>query len=626
MSAPPLYIADAQSIALSHAPSALPARSSSPLDALGMRLAADVTAQRPHPPFPAAIKDGFAIAAGAGAGARDVIGASRAGASAEQPALAPHQSTYVTTGAPMPPGMDAVVQIESARQLPEGTAAIPESPKITFDKPLASGAEVRAVGSDIPLGALVLRAHDTIGPAEVGLLTTVGCSQVDVFRRPRVGVLSTGDELVDSLRTPPIAAPSSGAIFDCNRPMLLGLAAAAGAEPVDLGIAADTLSDLTERLDAAVQDVDVLVTSGGVSMGDRDLIKGLLASRGTVHYGKVVMKPGKPLTFATVPRNAGGNRPPLLVFGLPGNPVSAFACFHLVVAPVLRRLAGDKHPLPRRVMATLAGPFKMDAERPEYHRSILSVGSDGGLLAHSTGGQISSRLLSCKAADALVELPARAGSLPAGTTVTALLIGDLQRGAGIGIDALTAAMVPPDDATPAPQMPAAPLSVQVPQSRGGSSMGCRIGLLVQATAGDLESALLSALAQRLAPGSWLAEARTYKEDASLQAALAAMCDDAQCSVVLCLGASSGVAAAVKASTSRLVPAFGSLMRSACLQSGGAAACLLGDWCAGVREAALIVALPDVAAQAIACVDALLPAMGHAVAQAGGRPPPRRRVG
>ena len=620
-----LLIADAQQIILSHAPSALPPEPRPPIHALGARLASDVATPRPHPPFPAAIKDGFAVAADSGAGTRNVVTASRAGASAEQPSLSPHQAAYVTTGAPMPPGTDAVVQIESCT---DGDApATPDSSNISFAKAMKPGAEVRAVGSDIPLGTIILRANDRIGPAEVGLLATVGCRTVNVHRQPRVGVLSTGDELLDALAPSDESTTPSGRIFDVNRPLLLSASASLGATPIDLGIANDSSSALEDALDKALstEDCDVLICSGGVSMGDRDLVKPLLAKRGTVHFGKVLMKPGKPLTFATVPRmSCTDAMPPLLVFGLPGNPVSAFACFHLTVAPALRKLSGDPNPLPRRLQATLAGTFKMDPERPEYHRAILSVGVDGGLIAHSTGGQISSRLLSCKGADALLELPYNQGnSLPQGTIVTALLIGTLDRGAGMVNDQIAEARLPklPAAAAEPPSMPPPPsmASSSLPAVTGSVAGGCRIGILLDAGAKADELTILDGLNRRLMPGSWLAEVRTVQSSSGMEAALEELCDASMCSLVLCLGGSQGVKA-VKAISTRLVPGFGSLMRSACLESGNAAEGLLGEWSAGLREGGgIVLSLPTAVGPALACVETLLPSMGHAALQ-GGRPP------
>jgi gephyrin len=651
--AAPLYIADAQRIALSHVASPLPGQTLAPPDALGARLAADVLALRPHPPFPAAIKDGFAVTAGDVFDKylrRDVVSASRAGAAAEQPALSKTQTAYVTTGAPMPPGTDAVVQIEWAASLGGGetVAATPNSSSVSFGRSIGiqRGSEVRAVGSDIPLGSTVLRAHERIGPAEIGLLATVGCAAVDVFTTPRVGVLSTGDELADAFPSR-AEAPPSGHIHDCNRPMLRALCTASGAETVDLGMASDSADELEARLDAALEGAcDVLVCSGGVSMGDRDLVKPLLAKRGTVHFGKVVMKPGKPLTFATVPRRSDADgasgKPPLLVFGLPGNPVSAFACFHLVVAPVLRKLSGDLHPLPRRVQAILgAGSFKMDPERPEYHRSILQVTSSGELVAHSTGGQISSRLLSCRHADALLELPARKGVLPKGTVVTALLVGGIERGAGMGGDELREPLLPTPYEGSHALLPRTTSSSQAPIVGG-----CRVGVLVHADSNEEGHArtaeVLDALGDRLVPGSWLSHARVVvgsgdtpmADEAVLKSTITEMLSHTTepCSVVLCLslptsGRGVAIASAVAAASEKAVPALGSLMRSACLQTGDAVSGLLGNWVVGVARGGLVLSLPAEVKAAMACVDAVAPAMQHALSQLGGeRPPPRLRQG
>jgi len=170
-------------------------------------------------------------------------------------------------------------------------------------------------------------------------------------------------------------------------------------------------------------------------MGERDLLGALLAARGTLHFDRVVMKPGKPLTFATVPRPSAASRAvgassrPLLVFGLPGNPVSALVCFSLTVAPALRRMCGRPHPLPRRVPVVSASPLRLDPERPEYHRATLHV-TKSGLVATSTGRQISSRLLSCAGASALLELPRGSTTLPSGTHP---LRNSLLGGAGGGV-------------------------------------------------------------------------------------------------------------------------------------------------------------------------------------------------
>jgi gephyrin len=395
-------------------------------------LAADVAAADPLPPFPAAMKDGYAVVAADGPGVYPVVGEVTAGRVADFTVNA-GSIAYVTTGAPLPRGADAVVMVEETEPQP-GSAPL----RIRIRTRVRPGAEVRPVGFDVQPGAVVLPAGTRLGPAEIGLLATVGLTQVAVHPRPRVAVLSTGDELLE-----PGVPLTPGQIWDSNRPMLLEAAAAAGADVIDLGIARDDPRHLAERLRAGLTAADVLVTSGGVSMGNLDLIKPLLAEAGTVHFGRLRMKPGKPCTFATVPADVADAAADLsgpvavsranrtrLAFGLPGNPVSSLVTFYLLVMPALRKLAGWRDPYLPRVQAVLAQPLTLDPERPEYHRAVLRWEGSlhagrGGFLATSTGSQASSRLLSMRSANALLELPQAAGRLEAGAIVTALLIGSL---------------------------------------------------------------------------------------------------------------------------------------------------------------------------------------------------------
>jgi gephyrin len=361
-----------------------------------------------------------------GPGEYDVAFEAHAGTS-PQP-LAPGSVAYIGTGGPLPEGADAVVQIEdTATVAPRGGGA-PWRVKIL--RRVQPGHDVRQVGSDVAVGEVAVGAGSRVGAPEVGVLATVGATSVAVRRAAHVAVLSTGDEVVEP------SAPSlpPGKVRDANRAMLLAAAAAAGADATDLGIAADSAAGVEAALDAALAaGADVLLTTGGVSMGDKDFVKPLLERRGTVFFGKVCMKPGKPLTFARVPPAAPGGRP-LLVFGLPGNPASSLVTFHLVVVPCLRKLEGWADPSLRRVHVRTASDLKMDPERPEYHRAVArwalppgaAAGALGGeLVAHSTGGQISSRVLSLRAANVLLEVPRAKGVLPAGTVLSALVIGDL---------------------------------------------------------------------------------------------------------------------------------------------------------------------------------------------------------
>ena len=378
----------------------------------GAILAADIAAQEPLPPFPASTMDGYAVVAADGPGDYPLIGEVSAGALADF-TVKPGTVAYITTGAPLPDGADAVVMIEETERLDGGAGAF----QIRIGQQASPGANVRPVGVDVEADQTVLAAGERLDPAEIGLLATAGIVDVPIFPRPKVAVLSTGDELVE-----PGEPLGPGQIRDSNRAMLLAAIRAAGGEPVDLGISGDTQEALEARVHQGLEQADILLTSGGVSMGDLDLVKPLLEHAGTVHYGRVRMKPGKPVTFATADVE-GGRR---LVFGLPGNPVSSMVTFYLFVVPALRKMAGWPDPRLRQVQARLAQPLPLDAYRPEYHRATLSWDAEQACFAAaSTGIQASSRLLSMRTANALLALPQREGTLAAGEQVAALLIGDL---------------------------------------------------------------------------------------------------------------------------------------------------------------------------------------------------------
>lgn len=267
-------------------------------------------------------------------------------------------------------------------------------------KAVKSGQNIRPIGSDISPGEVLVDKHELVSAAEIGLLATAGITEVVAHRKPVVGVLSTGSELVEAFQ----GATTPGKIRDSNRPMLLALLNGWGVKTLNLGVCSDKKHALKETILSALEKVDVLITSGGVSMGEHDLIKPLLEEMGTVHFGRLLMKPGKPTTFATL--EIQGKKK--LAFALPGNPVSSFTTCHLLVHPALRRLRG----LPvskchnAKVFTTLTHPIKLDIERPEFHRANLAWDSkQHKFLATSTGRQISSRLLSCRNANALLCLP-----------------------------------------------------------------------------------------------------------------------------------------------------------------------------------------------------------------------------
>ncbi|XP_048504321.1 molybdopterin biosynthesis protein CNX1 isoform X2 [Beta vulgaris subsp. vulgaris] len=395
-------------------------------EAQGKTLAQDIHAPDPLPPYPASIKDGYAVIAADGPGEYPVISESRAGNDAVGVTVTPGTVAYVTTGGPVPDGADAVVQVEDTEQIQSD----PSEPKrvriLVQTKP---GLDIRPVGCDIEKDAVVLKSGHLVGASEIGLLATVGVTMVKVFRTPTIGVLSTGDELVE----PTTRSLGCGQIRDSNRAMLLAAAVEQNCSIVDLGIARDDEAELEKIMEKAFSaGIDILLTSGGVSMGDRDYVKPLLEKRGKLHFSKVLMKPGKPLTFAEIntkpAQNANANR--VLAFGLPGNPVSCLVCFHLFVVPTIRCLSGRTNSNILRVHVRLEQPLKTDPARPEFHRAIITwKENDGsgnpGFVAESTGRQMSSRLLSMKSANALLELPAGGTLLPAGTSVSAIVISDL---------------------------------------------------------------------------------------------------------------------------------------------------------------------------------------------------------
>ena len=371
----------------------------STFDALDLILAEDIQAAEDLPPFPCSIKDGFAVIAADATNPRRLIGEQTAGYVADGLRVEPGTCVRITTGAPMPPGADAVIMVEYTEEV-QGM--------VTLHRQVKPNAEVRPVAQDIAKGQQVLQAGTRLGPQEIGLLASLGRTTVAAHPRPRVAVLSSGNEIVE-----PDASPGPGQIRDSNRYTLMAAVQRAGAEAVSLGISGDTQEALRDKIIEGLTTCDALVTSGGVSMGKFDLIKPLLETTGQVHFGRVNMKPGKPLTFATV-----ADKP---VFALPGFPVSSLVAFELFVRPALLHMAGHHHVLRPRVPVTLADELQGDAWRPEFHRVQLTR-TPQGFRARSTGMQSSARLLSMVGANGLLALPKRAEPFAAGETVNAILL------------------------------------------------------------------------------------------------------------------------------------------------------------------------------------------------------------
>ncbi len=378
----------------------LPAVRLSFTEALGLVLAEDVFADEPMPPFAAASVDGYAVIAADGPGWRRIVGDQMAGHVAGL-RVEPGTAARVTTGAPIPPGADAMVMIEQTEERADQVNIMAEDIRV--------GANVRPIGQDIERGQQVLAKGTVLGPAELGLLGTVGKAEVSAHRRPKVAVMSTGDEIVE-----PNEIPAPGQIRDANRFGLMSVVKQAGAEPLDLGIVRDQAGSLEMIVEWGLAEGDALLTSGGVSMGQRDLVKPYLAERGTIHFGRVNTKPGKPVTFATV-----DGKP---CFAMPGFPVSALVSFEVFVRPALLKMAGHTHIYRPREQAVLTHNFRHSSDRTEFQRVVLTRRSDGRLTAASTGFQGSGRLLSMVGANGFVILPHGQGNYGAGSVVEAVIL------------------------------------------------------------------------------------------------------------------------------------------------------------------------------------------------------------
>ncbi len=397
-----LSVDDARRIVLEAAP-VLEAERVAAADALGRVLAEAVRSGRTLPPADCSAMDGYAVCAAdlatASAGAPVVLPVAfevAAGGRGAR-ALRPGEAARIFTGAPIPEGADAVVMQEQAEASDQGAR---------FRAPARPGDHVRAAGEDVRAGETVLEAGAVLGPAEIGMLASLGRTGVAVRRRPRVAVLSSGDELVE-----PDASPDGGRIVSSNSYALAAQCREAGAEPSYLGIARDRPEEL-ERLVRAGLHADVLVSSAGVSVGDHDHVRPVLEKLGCrIEFWGVKMKPGYPLVFGRFE----GERGPL-VFGLPGNPVSAMVTFEQFVRPVLRKMAGFRTWFRPSLEATLDETLAKAAGRTHFVRVELSR-QGGALHARSTGNQSSGVLRSMVKARGLLVFPAEATELAAGSRV-----------------------------------------------------------------------------------------------------------------------------------------------------------------------------------------------------------------
>jgi len=366
-------------------------------DALGLVTVEDLAATEPIPPFANTGVDGYAVRAADTAGATPespvrlrVVDELPAGKAPTVP-VQPGEAIRIMTGAPAPEGADAIVMVEdTAAEGDRGGGA----ETVVIRREARPGDHVRPAGGDLAVGETAFPAGSVLGPAHLGVVNSLGQSTVNVVRRARVAVLSTGDELV-----PPGEPLSIGQIRDSNRPMLMALVAQTGCEPVDFGIGIDDEAVITELLEKAVASCDAVVTSGGVSMGDYDVIKAVLSRIADMNWWQVAIRPAKPLAF--------GMLSGVPIFGLPGNPVSSHVSFELFARPALLQMMGHSRRF-RPVTPAVAAHDMRRRPDGKLHLDRVTLEREAGsgrLVAASAGAQASNVLSAMALSDGLVLLP-----------------------------------------------------------------------------------------------------------------------------------------------------------------------------------------------------------------------------
>lgn len=394
----------------------LPAERVALYDALGRVLAEPVIADLSLPPFANSSMDGFAVRAADVAAASEANPASLrvvadipAGASPTR-MISAGEAARIMTGAPMPPGADAVVPVEQTDQSFRSGDDAPLPDRIAITGSVKSGDYVRPIGEDIAQGERVLDAGTIVGAPELGVLAALGKAHVSVSRRPRVAILSSGDELVDVDQ--PLAP---GKIRNVNSYTLYGLIVRCGGEPIVVPTAHDTLDDVRRRFKEALSyQPDLILSSAGVSVGAYDVVRAVMDELGEIGFWRVNLRPGKPLAFGTL-----GKDNPVPFFGLPGNPVSAMVTFDVFVRPTLLKLTGSPA-TGSTVEATLRETLKSDGRR-SYMRVTLAR-EDGQIVARTTGTQSSGALMSMVRADGLLIIPENVTEARAGDKFTVRLL------------------------------------------------------------------------------------------------------------------------------------------------------------------------------------------------------------
>ena len=389
-------------------------------------LAEPIVAQVNVPPFANSAMDGYAVIAADTAGATrqtpvrlQVVDNIPAGA-ASNTLLRSKTAARIMTGAPVPPGTTAVVRFEETSEYVSSAIQKPAANEVLIYRAVADGDNVRPAGEDIRVGQTLLPAGHRLRPQDVGVLAAIGQANIAVFRRPRVAILATGDELVDV--DEPI---EPGKIRNSNGYTQAALVQKYGGEPVMLGIARDNVADLTAKIHAGLeQRVDLFLTSAGVSIGDFDMVKNVLAAEGEMQFWQVAIKPGKPLAFGLLHDHRPGGRPPVPLIGLPGNPVAAMVAFEVFARPAILKLGGQRAWEKNKLLATLDEEITNSGRR-HYMRGFVKLEEDGyHVTTHGSGVQVqgSGILTSMVWANCMVVVPERVTYLSPGAQVEVWLL------------------------------------------------------------------------------------------------------------------------------------------------------------------------------------------------------------
>lgn len=385
----------------------------------GLVLAAPVVSEEVVPPFANTAVDGYAVQAADVSNAHEspvdliVVGEIAAGSAPDRP-LGPGETIRIMTGAPLPEGCDAVVMVEDSERLDIGADGV-ERVRLSATVPV--GAAVRGAGDDVEIGDEMFPAGTRVTPAIEAVLASVNAQRVEVFPRLRVAVLSTGDELIDD------GSPlEMGQIRESNKTMLAGMLAESGCEVVDLGVVRDDEAELERVLRDAAASCDAIVSSGGVSMGDYDVVKAVLGRIADMTWMQMAIKPAKPFAFGTLTRPDGTAVP---IFGLPGNPVSSLVSFELMARPALRRMMGHGRLTRTNLVAVADADFRRQPDgKVHFARVNGEFGDDGRYHVRPVGAQGSHQLAATASADAMAVIPDGDG-VPAGADVAVLLLADL---------------------------------------------------------------------------------------------------------------------------------------------------------------------------------------------------------